>query len=70
MRNAVKGKLHGRFRDLDDHLRFYAIPGMQHCRDGPGAWHLGGPTQNDAGNRPLMSRTDDGNLLSLLAWVE
>ncbi|PWN24362.1 UAA-domain-containing protein [Jaminaea rosea] len=55
---------------LDEHMRFYPVPGMHHCRDGPGAWHFGGPTQNDAGNRPYLFRTDYDMLLSLVAWVE
>lgn len=60
----------GNSKLVDDSLRFYPITGMQHCRDGPGAWHFGGPTQNDAGNRPLKFRTDYDMLLSLVAWVE
>ncbi|KAN0063669.1 hypothetical protein ACQY0O_003718 [Thecaphora frezii] len=51
--------------------KLYAIPGMDHGRDGKGAaWHFGGPTQNDAGNRPLRYDTKHDVLLALVAWVE
>lgn len=32
--------------EVSDGYRFFPIPGMNHCRDGPGAWHFGSVTQN------------------------
>lgn len=43
---------------------------MNHCRNGASAWHFGGVTQNDAGNRPYRFTTRFDLLLSLVAWVE
>ncbi|PWN18452.1 tannase-domain-containing protein [Microstroma glucosiphilum] len=65
--NATEGKIKG---SLSDHYRFFDIPGMGHCRNGPGAWHFGGITQEDGGNRPLVFDTRHDMLLSLVAWVE
>lgn len=40
-------KLQG--KQVSDSYRHFEIPGMSHCRDGPGAWCFGTTTQNDAG---------------------
>lgn len=53
-----------------DSLKFYFVPGMQHSRGGPGAWHFGGVTQTEAGNRPLHYDTQHDMLLALVSWVE
>lgn len=65
--NATAGKIKGH---LSDHYRFFDVPGMGHCRNGAGAWHFGGLTQEDGGNRPLSFDTRHDVLLSLIAWVE
>lgn len=39
--------LKGPYSQVSDGFRYYEIPGMAHCRDGPGPWHFGSPTQND-----------------------
>ncbi|CAD6900775.1 unnamed protein product [Tilletia controversa] len=44
--------------------------GMGHCRNGPGAFLFGAPTQNDAGNTPLRWDTEHDIILSLVAWTE
>ncbi|CAO1625040.1 unnamed protein product [Parajaminaea phylloscopi] len=69
VKRATKGKLPAG-KQFGDVLRFFEVPGMNHCRDGPSAWHFGGVTQNDAGNRPYKFSTRYDLLLSLVAWVE
>lgn len=64
---ATAGKIKGK---LQDHYRYYEVPGMSHCRNGAGPWHFGGIGQEDAGNRPLKFDTQHDMLLSLVAWVE
>lgn len=51
-------------------VRFYEVPGMHHCRDGPGPWHFGGVTQKDPGNRPLRFDTKHDMVLAMVAWAE
>lgn len=51
-------------------VKLYLVPGMQHSRDGPGAWHFGGSTQADPGNRPLRYDTKHDMTLAMIAWVE
>lgn len=53
-----------------DSLKFFFVPGMQHSRGGPGAWHFGGVTQTEAGNRPLKYDTKHDMLLALVSWTE
>ncbi|CAD6888864.1 unnamed protein product [Tilletia controversa] len=65
--SAVQGKTSG---PLSDSYRLFSIPGMGHCRSGPGPWLFGGPTQRDAGNTPLQWDTRHDMLLSLVGWTE
>ncbi|GAA5827213.1 hypothetical protein JCM11251_001172 [Rhodosporidiobolus azoricus] len=62
------------YKDLSDAYRLFMVPGMGHCRSGPGAWHLGAN-----GQRPLslkgssQSSTFDREhdmILALIDWVE
>lgn len=55
---------------LQDAMRLYLVPGMQHSRGGPGPYHFGGITMRDPGNRPLRFDTDHDMTLALVAWVE
>lgn len=68
VKTATAGKL-PKGKSFHDVLRFYEVPGMNHCRDGA-AWHFGSVTQNDAGNRPYEFNTRFDLLLSMVAWVE
>ncbi|KAL9938715.1 hypothetical protein V8E36_002434, partial [Tilletia maclaganii] len=55
---------------LSDSYRLFSIPGMAHCRNGPGPWLVGASTQNDAGNTPLKWDTRHDVILSMVAWAE
>ncbi|KAL9938722.1 hypothetical protein V8E36_002441 [Tilletia maclaganii] len=55
---------------LSDSYRLFSIPGMAHCRNGPGPWLFGASTQNDAGNTPLQWDTRHDVILSMVAWAE
>ncbi|KAK0542807.1 hypothetical protein OC846_006630 [Tilletia horrida] len=65
---TVQGK--AGLKSLSDSYRFFGVPGMSHCRNGPGAFLFGAPTQNDAGNTPLKWDTEHDIILSLVAWAE
>ncbi|KAE8257319.1 hypothetical protein A4X13_0g2433 [Tilletia indica] len=65
--SAVKGKT---ATAVSDSYRLFSIPGMTHCRNGPGPFLFGAPTQNDAGNTPLRWDTEHDIILSLVAWTE
>ncbi|GAA5855137.1 hypothetical protein JCM8547_002395 [Rhodosporidiobolus lusitaniae] len=61
-------------KDLSDSYRLFMVPGMGHCRSGPGAWNFGAN-----GQRPLSLKgagqssvfdEDHDMLLALQRWVE
>ncbi|KAE8269983.1 hypothetical protein A4X09_0g2349 [Tilletia walkeri] len=64
---AVQGKIS---TPVSDSYRLFTIPGMSHCRNGPGPFLFGAPTQNDIGNTPLKWDTEHDIILSLVAWTE
>ncbi|KAE8257320.1 hypothetical protein A4X13_0g2432 [Tilletia indica] len=64
---AVQGKIS---TPVADSYRLFTIPGMSHCRDGPGPFLFGGPTQSGVGNTPLKWDTEHDIILSLVAWTE
>lgn len=69
--SVLKDPKNGGEDRVKSNYKLYMIPGMDHGRDGPGAaWHFGGITQNDAGNRPYKFNTKFDMLLALIAWVE
>ena len=54
--------------ELDDHLRFFRIPGMSHCNSGPGAWVIGHGGGSSAAGIPFESKNNV--LAAMLQWVE
>ncbi|KAF3909952.1 Tannase [Dactylellina cionopaga] len=54
---------------LDEFFRYFPIPGADHCRDGDGAWYLGGAAQFVI---PGIQNVDieGGVLMSMVKWVE
>ncbi|BGP44472.1 hypothetical protein JCM10450v2_000286 [Rhodotorula kratochvilovae] len=71
--NQVQKAL-GYSEDFDDSYRLFAIPGMGHCRSGPGAWNFGGPGQRQSslGGQSTSSTFDREHdaILALIDWVE
>lgn len=54
--------------ELDDWLRFFRVPGMFHCANGPGAWVYG---QAGAASAAGIEFEPEGNVLAAaVAWVE
>ncbi|GAA5898113.1 hypothetical protein JCM8208_000157 [Rhodotorula glutinis] len=60
--------------DLGDSYRMFTIPGMGHCRAGPGAWHFGSVSQRQLSlGGASTSATFDAKhdmILALIDWVE
>ncbi|KAK0523103.1 hypothetical protein OC842_006261 [Tilletia horrida] len=67
--DAVQGKLKDG-KKVKDNYRYFTVPGMSHCRGGPGAWVFGCSTQNDAGNVPARFDNLHDAILALVAWTE
>lgn len=63
----VKQKVGNRIKD---NYRLYMIPGMLHCRGGPGCFNFGGAGQVEAGSRPLRYDNKHDMFLALIDWVE
>ncbi len=55
---------------IRDSYRLYMIPGMLHCRGGPGCFNFGGAGQSEPGSRPLKYDNKHDMLLALFDWVE
>ena len=54
--------------ELDEFFRYYRVPGMYHCNEGPGPWVFG---QLGAAPSEGIPFTPPYNILaSLVAWVE
>lgn len=51
--------------DLDEFYRLFFISGMDHCREGDGAWAIGQDTGAYAGTDPHTNA-----LMALVQWVE
>ncbi|GAA5986678.1 hypothetical protein JCM11641_001360 [Rhodosporidiobolus odoratus] len=62
------------YKDLSDSYRFFTVPGMGHCQQGPGAWNFGGPQQRQLSltGRGQSSTFDAKHdmVLALIDWVE
>lgn len=60
--------------DLDDSYRMFAIPGMGHCRGGPGAWCAGQAEQEDislgGATQSVSFDASHDMILALIDWVE
>lgn len=54
--------------EMDGFLRFFRVPGMFHCADGPGAWRIGQGGGKSAAGVPFDVRRNV--LAALVAWVE
>ncbi|GAA6002670.1 hypothetical protein JCM10207_007619 [Rhodosporidiobolus poonsookiae] len=71
-RNEVQKALG--WKNLDDSYRLFMVPGMGHCRTGPGAWAFGEAQQRPAvlagqGQSSQFDAEHDA-LLAIIEWVE
>ncbi|GAA5888806.1 hypothetical protein JCM6882_002860 [Rhodosporidiobolus microsporus] len=62
------------YKDLSDAYRLFMVPGMGHCRSGPGAWNMGANGQRPlsllgSGQSSEFDREHD-MILALIDWVE
>ena len=51
--------------ELDEFYRLFFVSGMDHCREGDGAWAIGQDTGAYAGTEP-----EENVLMALVRWVE
>ncbi|GHJ85204.1 hypothetical protein NliqN6_1606 [Naganishia liquefaciens] len=56
--------------DVNDHYRFYPVPGMYHCNGGVGANAFGGDGQRTSGMPPLIRDSKHDILTAMVDWVE
>ncbi|KAK8001076.1 hypothetical protein PG991_013298 [Apiospora marii] len=59
--------------DLTDFYRFFLIPGMGHCNNGPGPWYIAGGSQdlpNVTYSVPGHEDADHDVVLAMMRWVE
>ena len=54
--------------ELDYFFRFFRVPGMFHCRSGPGAWVIGGGGGASAAGVPFTSANNV--LAAVVQWIE
>ncbi|GAA5925114.1 hypothetical protein JCM3775_006370 [Rhodotorula graminis] len=60
--------------DLNDSYRLFTMPGMGHCRGGPGAFNFGGPGQRQlslgGGSTSATFDAKHDMVLAIIDWVE
>lgn len=64
----LRGGMGYSYEDMDGFYRYFRVPGMSHCRSGPGAWVLG-----QGGNTAAQGIAFDGAnnvLAAVVDWVE
>lgn len=64
--NGAAKNMNPVLEEMQDFYRVFMIPGMLHCRRGPGAWNIGqtGPIEGD------LTQASHNALLALQQWVE
>ncbi|KAJ9103813.1 hypothetical protein QFC21_002275 [Naganishia friedmannii] len=55
--------------DVDNHFKLFTVPGMQHCRGGPGAWIFGANAQR-AQAPPLQEGPQYDVQAAMVEWLE
>ncbi|KAJ9121063.1 hypothetical protein QFC24_005044 [Naganishia onofrii] len=55
--------------NIDDHFKLFTVPGMQHCRGGPGAWIFGANGQR-AQAPPLQEGPQYDVQAAMVEWLE
>jgi feruloyl esterase len=58
------------YPQMDEWYRHFRVPGMAHCKDGPGAAEIGQSTSSDEAKEAAKSNIDRNILLLLVRWVE
>ncbi|GAA5990883.1 hypothetical protein JCM10908_000063 [Rhodotorula pacifica] len=60
--------------NLNDSYRFFTVPGMGHCRGGPGPFNFGGPGQRQnslgGGSQSAVFDKQHDMVLAMIDWVE
>ncbi|VUC25210.1 unnamed protein product [Clonostachys rosea] len=64
--NGAMANINATLDDMHDFYRLFFIPGMAHCRTGPGAWNVGQVAPLD----PNTTDAEHNTILAIQNWVE